>query len=117
MTDEYHFLLELESLTAEVYKAKKIDVLSYKEISQKFSITPSFAYSLVDRATRLLKYGDFTWMTGLSNRAINQLLKTKYKDAASLKYDVLHGNIDLEDLPQVGHKIAQEIYKWCLSDY
>lgn len=110
-----NYIRGIEPFTADIYQAKKVDKLSYAQIAQKYGITASHAHYLVNRANLLVQRGDFSWMKGLSTHAVTQLLKSKYKDAESLRYDVLHGLVDLEDLPHIGHKIAQEIYRWCVN--
>jgi hypothetical protein len=115
LKSDYEFLKGIDQLTADVYQAKVIDKLEYPELVKKFNIPPSEVYTRSTLAKRILIEGDFTWMTGLSTYAVTQLLKTDYTDADSLKHDVLNNIIDLENLPNIGHKIAQEIHTWCLN--
>lgn len=115
LVSETETLSEIDSVMAEIYVAKELGCVSYTEIAKQLDITPSRVCHLHTQAVRILKEGNFLWMEGLSTHAITQLLKTKYKDAESLKHDVLTNKVDLEDLPNIGHKIAQEIYKWCVN--
>ncbi len=115
MTKELELLKEIDPIIADVYKSKKLDCCSYNEIACSFNMLPSKVHLLYTQAKRILREGDFTWMDGLSNHAITQLLKTKYNCAESLKYDVLNGKVDLEEIHNIGHKIAQEIYRWCVT--
>ena len=103
----------LAELKDKIYKAKEESHLNFVEIGELYNIPSSKVKELYTQAKDLRADGDYSWLEGLSNRAINQLKKTKYKDFNSLYQDVINDVIDLEDLPWIGRKVAVEVRKWC----
>ena len=104
---------ELRSLRREIYIEKEINGLSYVQIGAIYNIPASQVKELYAQISSLKSNGNNDWMYGLSNRAINQLRKTKYTDFNSLYRDVVVADIDLEDLYWIGRKVHREIRKWC----
>ena len=56
-------------------------------------------------------------MHGLSVRAKHQIIDAGYTGLDQLYRDVLEGDVDIERLPNIGHKSAMEIRRWCLSQH
>jgi hypothetical protein len=102
-------------LKEKIYRAKAECGLNFVEIGEMLHIPSSTAKELYIKARALRTGGDYSWLEGLSNRAINQIKKTKYKDFNSLCYDVLHDVVDLQDYPWIGKKVAVEVKRWCKS--
>jgi hypothetical protein len=115
LTNNYLIISKINPLAANVYKSKEEDHLGWREIATKYEITPSEAHALYKNSKRIIKDGDFTWLDGLSQKAITQLLKTNYTTKCSLCSDIRNEVIDLETLPKVGHGIAQEVRRWCVT--
>ena len=104
---------ELAELKDKIYKAKEDKQMNFVEIGELYNIPSSKVKELYIQAKELRTNGDYSWLEGLSNRAINQLKKTKYREFKSLYHDVVNDVIDLEDLPWIGRKVAVEVRKWC----
>lgn len=104
---------ELRDLRREIYIEKEINGLSYVQIGAIYNIPASEVKQIYAQISSLNTDGDCGWMDGLSNRAINQLKKTKYNDFNSLYFDVIIKDVDLEDLRWIGRKVHREIRAWC----
>ena len=104
---------KLAQLKEIIYKAKVENGLNFVDIATMLHIPSSTAKALFLQAKALHIGGDYSWLEGLSNRAITQIKKTKYTDFNSLCFDVLNDKIDLQDYPWIGRKVASEVRKWC----
>ena len=100
-------------LALEILKTRTARKLTIKQVSNIYSITPREAKELCDKANEIIKYGDISWLEGLSNRARRLLLSSEYKDFPSLRKALRDDVVDLEDIPRIGHKVAMEITTWC----
>ena len=101
---------------AEIYKDRKYFYLSVKQIAEYREVSERVVRDKFKLAKSFLKNREQAWLVGLSNRAkIAVLANKKYKDFACLYADIMVKNIDLEELPKVGHKVAVEIWSWVLN--
>ena len=116
MTTKYELIKSINPVAAEIYRSRTQGLTNYSVLSKMYDVTPSQAKQLYCDALEWLINGDTRWLKGLSDRAKNQIKKTKYKDFESFSRDVLSDVIDLEDLPRVGHKLALEIRRWCYNN-
>lgn len=113
MTFLHGYDRKLAKLKSAIYKERKVNHLTYSEIGELHSIPSSRVKELYTQAKALRTNGNYSWLEGLSNRAINQIRKTDYVDFFTLCGDVLNDEIDLEDLHWVGRKVAIEVRRWC----
>ena len=104
---------KLADLKEKIYKAKEECNLNFVDIGEMYRIPSSVAKELYLKARSLRTNGDYSWLEGLSNRAVNQIKKTRYIDFNSLCYDVLNDLVDLQDYPWIGKKVAVEVRRWC----
>ena len=103
---------EFRNLRREIYIEKEINGLTYVQIAEIYDLPASQVKEIYTQMKSLNTNGDYGWMDGLSNRAINQLKKTKYTNFNSLYRDVVVADRDLEDIYWIGHKVHTEIRKW-----
>ena len=103
------------SLAIDIYRTQQEKKLTIRQVSSIYNITPSETKLLCSKAKQILKHGDYSWLDGLSKRARTQLMKSEYHDFDSLRKDVLGGDVDIEELPRIGHKVAMEIRRWCMK--
>ena len=113
MTYLYKYDAKLTKLKSNIYREKEENHLSYVEIGELYNIPSSGIKQLYLQAKALRTNGNYSWLEGLSNRAINQLRKTDYVDFITLCKEVLNDDIDLEELPWIGRKVAKEVRQWC----
>ena len=94
-----------QELVKGITYCRDIDGLSFREIGERYKLPSS-------KILILYKEREDIWLDGLSHRAKNQLKRTCYKDYKTLYNDVTFNQVDLEDYPWIGHKVAQEIIRW-----
>jgi hypothetical protein len=99
-----------------ILKNRDQDKLSFDKIGKMYGIPSSEALEQYKTLKQIDSEGDYTWLTGLSDRAQNQLKKTPYTNLATLTHDVLSEKVDLEDFSWIGHKVALEIRRWLLKN-
>ena len=116
LTSDYKFIAQFNALAAEVYRDKKEFFLSFRDIAEYRVVSELFVRDKFKEAKQLLKNRNQAWMNGLSRRAKMALITcNKYNDFKSLCEDVMKEKIDLEDYPKIGHQVATEIRRWCVS--
>ena len=97
-----------------ILKNRDQDKLSFDKIGKMYGIPSSEALEQYKTLKQIDIEGDYTWLSGLSQRAQNQLKRTPYKDIKTLTHDVMTGSVDLEEFPWIGHKVALEIRRWIM---
>lgn len=112
---EVEFLKETNELAAKVYSDKKYFFLTYREIAKYRNMTVAEAKEYFLRAKSMLSHKESAWLDGLSPRAKKAVLDAKYHCVKDLCHDVVDEMIDLENMKGIGHKVAVEIRRWCVS--
>jgi len=114
LTSNYKIILRHDHLAAAIYQDRQLYSFSVQEISELRGITPSDIRKKYKDAKDIIKLPDEAWLYGLSSRAKKAILEhTKYVSKQKLRNDIINGIIDLETLPNVGHKVACEVLRWC----
>ena len=116
LTSDYVFIQQFNTVAAEVYKDRKYHYLTNKDIADYRKVDVMIVKDLYSQAKQLLKNREQAWLSGLSTRAKMAIIASnRYGDFKSLYFDVMNEKVDLEDLPKVGHQVATEIRRWCVS--
>ncbi len=114
MTNNYKTIMKHDQLAADIYQDRKLYSLTVDEISELRGITSADIRKKYKAAKDIIKLPDEAWLNGLSVRAKKAILEhTDYKGKQKLRNDIINGIIDLESLPNVGHKVACEVLRWC----
>jgi len=116
LTPEYELIKQHDELAAEIYNDKKYYLLTIGEIARLRHIPISDAKASYKRAKDIIKFPDDAWLCDLSPRARKAIKeRTKYTDFTRLYSDVMGEKVDLECFDKIGHKVACEIRRWCVS--
>lgn len=90
-----------------ILELRQVHKLTYRQIAERLDIP-------VSRVWGVCTHGyDVLWLTGLSVRGINAVLKTGVKTRDELRHKIINEHFDLEDVEGIGHKTAFEVLKWC----
>ena len=117
MTPEYDLVSKYDKLAAEIYNDKKYYFLTTGEIAKLRSISIDDVKASYKSAKNIIKFPDEAWLCGLSPRAKKAIKeKTPYTDFKRLYSDVMSESTDLECFSSIGHKVACEVRRWCISN-
>lgn len=107
------FVRRFNPRAAEVYEDRDLYELTFDEISTLRDISKSESRALYRKAKQILKEGEKAWLLSLSNRTRKALIANDYASYRKLFDDINDAKIDLESLPKIGHKVAEEIRRYC----
>ncbi len=117
MTNNYERIFKFDSLAANIHQDMTMYCFSIDEVSALRGISVAEARKKFSIAKYIIKNPKEAWLYGLSLRSRKAILKfTPYKSKNELRNDIISGNIDLESLPNIGHKTAFEVLRWCAID-
>jgi len=111
----YEFIKGINTECAAIYGDRALNRRTYEDISELHNMPASEAKALYLKAKEIIKAGKYYWLDGLSNRAKRQIKMTEYTSFNELYEAIMEENVDLENLPKLGHKIAIEVREWCIN--
>lgn len=106
---------ENQQLIPEIVFQREVNRRSFIEIGSLCHIRASEAFQMYSQFTSIKLGGDLTWLSGLSSKAKNAILRSPYKTLNSVYKSVCEEGADLEDIRRVGRKINIEIRRWCIN--
>lgn len=102
-------------LMPEIFYQKTTLKKGLTNIADALGLKSSDVLQLYEQFICIKVRGDMTWLDGLSSMAKRRIINADYRELKPLIDDVTEEKIDLEEFDRVGHKIAQEIRRWCVS--
>ena len=112
LDQNYQLLLQFNPKVADTYYYRTLKKMEWKVIARETGFHINQLKIWHKQALSKLKNKDTLWMGSLSSASQKALLRNNKRDLFQLHKEILVEKLDLETLPGIGHKKAQEILSY-----